>query len=188
MQSGKVTTILILAVALAAAGYAWWHQQKRGDAALQFWGSADAFRVRHGETVELLTLAPMLAEANSADATPTELPLVRDAQRRAWQVRQRHDLSKIRGVLHARQALIEDASFEWSRVAEASPDWQFALRFATAQGTVPGETLLLLDLDGKWAQKTDADAPIVGLGIADGLRTFFADVADDQAADTTAKK
>ena len=57
MNSGKAVTIAMLLIALVAAVVAWWHNAKKGQAALEFWGGDVAYQIRTANDVELWLLS-----------------------------------------------------------------------------------------------------------------------------------
>lgn len=113
-------------------GYAWWSAFQRGRQALELWGSDAAVRIRYAKRVELWELRP--DEPGQADRVR-----IGDLD---FFVTQKTDISKVKGLVHARHALVEDASFLWplppetpDSTEECSPDWQFALHFVGADQT-----------------------------------------------------
>ena len=66
---GKFVILLMIAVAIALSGYAWWHQFQAGRHSAEFWGSADAVHVRYAPRVEFLPLRPHDPTAEPARET-----------------------------------------------------------------------------------------------------------------------
>jgi hypothetical protein len=162
-------TLVIAAMVLAAAGasaFAWWHQYQQGRRALEYWTAEGAKLIRRAPNVELMRLGEPAAPAGEERAFLLGRP-----------VAERQDISRAPGLVHARQALISDTSYLWGTSATATPDWEYALRFADG-----GEEILIaLDLTGGYAGKA-GDTPPLRLGptIQKGLRTFFAEQAGIQ--------
>ena len=168
---GKLLTLLILLIAVLAAALAWWHNMNKGRAALAFWSGSVAHRIRTADSVELWVLA-----------TGDDLVARREdfGGRQFWMA-QVIDISQAPGLVHARQALISDASFDWEATAGATgatgatgagqADWQYAIRF-TSDGQ---STLVLLDLERAWAAQGDHPGRVARLLIADGLQEFLAE-------------
>ena len=121
-MKGRLTIVLIFAVALAMGAYGWWHNFRQGQQSLQFWGSDAAVLIRFAPDVQLLLLDPV-PDSNRRLETL-------DIGQRRLAVIQRVEISQVPGLVHARHALIEDASFDWSTTRlPDQPNWQFALRF-----------------------------------------------------------
>jgi len=134
-MTSRLVIVLIFAIAFGLGGYGWWHNYQQGHRSLQFWGSDSAVLIRYGPRVILLDLGTY-PENNS----PSE-SLDIDGQKFA--VVQRVNIGQVPGLVHARQALIEDASFAWSTKQQPCvPNWQFALRFLDEdqQATVAFDT------------------------------------------------
>lgn len=154
--SGKIVILTILGLALLATGYAWWYQRQRGQQILDFWGAETAFAIRHAKEIELIRLDAGDDEAIS--------------------------LGEARGLIHARQALIVDASYDWESVAnDVTPKWQYALRFSDEEKQT--ESSLWFDLDQELAGNQSGDH-CVKIHIAEGLRKFFEEqVAESDNSD-----
>lgn len=134
MQRGKLVIVIMVAVALAMAGFAWWHRYQQGRRSLALWGPEAAQLIRHAPQVELLTLGDQPPRAGE------ESLVVAD---RMIAIVKREDISRARGLVHARHVLIEDASFDWDAdPADCQGDWGYALRFSKGTNSVT----LLLDL------------------------------------------
>jgi hypothetical protein len=87
----------------------------------------------------------------------------------AWATR---DITQARGILHARQALIEDASYDWSRgLLTERPNWSDALCFSD-QG---GQTVLVFDLTAGLVCQPETGQVASIAPIRAGLREFFAE-------------
>ena len=107
-------------MALALGVYAWWHGFQRGRQSLEFWGEEAALSIRYGEKVAIWNLVP----AGELEAGGLEI----DGNR--FLVSTKRDISKTRGLVHARHALIEDASFvQFDPPSDCRPEWVFALHF-----------------------------------------------------------
>jgi hypothetical protein len=160
LNSGKLLILVILAAALGAAGLAWWHQYQQGRRALTYWGPEGAALIRTAPRVELLNLSLE--------------PLPQSSGERVFDrfVTRRQDISKARGLVHARQALISDASFEWGEPASSDPNWTLALHFSDGGR----EIVVAFDLSRRMAQSTRNDTPVqVGSTLAAGLQAFIAE-------------
>lgn len=134
MQRGKIVILVMVAVAIALASFAWWHRYQQGRRSLQLWGTQSAQLIRHARHVELLTLgtAPPRDGEESLEIEGRQVGIVK-----------REDISATRGLVHARHVLIEDASFDWDRTAaDCGGDWSYALQFSEGKEKVT----LALDL------------------------------------------
>ena len=121
-MKSRLVVVLIFLVAVVMGGYGWWYNFQQGRRSLRLWGSDAAVLIRYAPQVVLLQLE--LARPDERASERLDI----DSQRFAI-VRQ-FEISKVPGLVHARHALIEDASFVWSaRQRACQPNWQFALRF-----------------------------------------------------------
>jgi hypothetical protein len=123
--SGKLIIIGILAVGLVAAGASWWFRYVATHRAAQFWGPEGVRLIRDAPTVYLIKLAT--AEQPHGLVGPTGVA---------------YEISKARGLLHLRNALLEDRSFDWTNLG-AKP---------TGKDTFLGQWELLFLDDGPKAQ------------------------------------
>ena len=126
---GKHVIIFIFGTALVAAIFAWSFQYMRGRRILELWGTDNARLIRvEGEQIQLLSLSSDVDE--SMPARPEPLVLYGES----FTVVDAIEISNAPGIIHARQALIEDASFQWEKPrADCQPDWQYALEFRQKQ-------------------------------------------------------
>lgn len=163
---GKLVIVFIFGTALAAAVFAWTFQYLRGKRVLELWGPRAARLIRvEGDTVWLL----VLEEAPDGDTHPDTAKTMSIADD-TLRVAERIDISQARGLIHARQALIEDASFAWEQPrGNCAARWQYALQFrhgddcaTVAIDTNCGRARLL---------ETGAEASIAP--IAAGMETFL---------------
>ena len=160
----KLLILVIVGLSAVLATFAWWYRWQQGERALSLWGSETAWLIRHAGQVELLRLADPAAVSESADS---EMLLV-DGQRRLIQGRK--VISKARGIQHARQALIEDASFHWDASRDGCPPhWDYLLRFT--EGAL--EASVAIDLDCQRVRLVQGGREVSVAPIADGLRQFL---------------
>lgn len=164
-DAGKLVSVAILTVALAAAAFAWWYQYQHGRRALEYWGAEGAVLIRRAPQVELWRLAPSPTQPTGENAAGERIlgRILLDQR----------DITHARGLVHARQALISDASYRWNAApAPPEPDWDYALRFhdGSRRATV------VLDLDEGYARAPAQSTPLqLGPTITQGLRRFLAD-------------
>ena len=135
LMKSRLLIVLIFAIAFALGGYGWWHNYRQGRRSLQLWGSDSAVLIRYAPQVQLLDLSvspQSNAQSELLDIDGQRLTVVRQI-----------NIEHVPGFIHARHALIEDASFVWSASDQpAAPAWQFALRFLDdgRQATVAFDT------------------------------------------------
>ncbi len=121
-QRGKLVILLMISVAMAMSGYAWWHQFQSGRRSAEFWGTAATIQVRYAPRVEFLRLHRKGEIAEPARETLT----IRGME---YIVGDPFDVTRSRGMVHARHALVDDLSFDWSSRAPETANWEFLLRF-----------------------------------------------------------
>lgn len=198
---GKSLIIGLFIVAFIAAGYAWWHTYHQGTRVLGWWGNEAAYRIRLADDCTLYALGPpSLSNPNGLTAiTPS-------AERRAEQLKlagQTHpvvdqkQIAGLPGFVHARQALIQDASFQWQAASGApgtdtrtglpgdvsGQSFPFALRFVDAEG----QTTLAFDLEHRLLFHQEASKSVqLEPTIVDGLRTYFSEQFPDTLRPTQA--
>jgi hypothetical protein len=136
LDRGKIAVLSMLALAVAAAAFAWAWNARRGARCLAFYGSEAAALIRTAPLVEILEIDP----AASGVA-----------------VTRRIDISRAPGLLNARAALLDDASFDWNSPPAATAAGSTRLvRFAAGQREVllalhPDKRALEVVPDGKLA-------------------------------------
>ncbi len=119
MNQGKLVIVFIFGLSAVMGGYAWWHHYSQGRECVELWGSETGELIRYADKVELLRVAVGGSDAE-ANVSIGEVDYAIVAQR---------DITGTQGLVHARQALIEDASFLWKETPDASPTWNYVLRF-----------------------------------------------------------
>src|SRR5690348_9790168 len=124
--SGKLLIIGILAIAFVAAGTSWWFRYSATHGAATFWGPS-ATLIRDARVVELWK--PVNFHPELRDPT-----LFTDDSE--W-----HDISAAHGLVHLRNALLEDHSFKWPPIKiPTNTDWRqwtLGLRFRDGSTEVP---------------------------------------------------
>lgn len=154
-RSGKLAILAIGITAVALGGFAVWYHYQQGRRILQLWGPESAQRIRHAAEVELLELA----STRDGDSGGAEETMRLGSQE--VRITRRTSITRRPGLVHARHALIQDSSYDWSPQPEdrAAPNWDFALRFRDASGQVTlafdtGRRSVLLIEDGTSARMT----------------------------------
>jgi hypothetical protein len=100
--SGKIIILGILAVAFIAAGTSWWFRYNSTRRAARFWGRELTLLIRDAPEV-ILFRQPSRELIQFVEKNPSRAKFVDPA----------HDISKARGVLHLRNAMLDDRSFVW---------------------------------------------------------------------------
>ncbi len=109
--SGKLVIISILLVALLGAGISWYFRYSATHRAARFWNTGSAVLIRDAPQVTLHRM-PATDEAKSSI-----------------------DISQGRGLMHLRNALLEDHNFVWPELDQAEIavneplDWKWILEF-----------------------------------------------------------
>ena len=124
---GKLVIISIFGVAIAMSIYAWWHNIHTGNQVIEFFGVEDATRLRHADSIELLTIDTdaqgQVNERFNTSAGPSS-------------VRSKQNITNAPGMVHLRHMFIQDHTYRWDQgVTELPPNWAFALRFKDSTGT-----------------------------------------------------
>ena len=149
-------------------GSSWWFRYSATHRAAQFWGPQAAELIRDAPHVTLRSAA---AAADGQDAADADVP---------------RDVSNAKGLTHLRNALLEDASYDWSTAGRADTNWENSLVFEESEGAEP-RVVILLSPDFHWAANGSAADPaghaVSTSPIAEGLQTFFAEQAQDAPAE-----
>src|SRR5437762_2962231 len=143
--SGKLLILAMLLVALMAASASWWFRYSATHHTAQFWGPEAARLIRDAPKVTLRSYDPAVgADADSSNSSA-------------------RDISNARGLIHLRNALLEDSSYDWSAKTPTEPSWNSSLVFEASAGAEP-RAVILFSPDFNWAADGTSDAthrPIV---------------------------
>jgi hypothetical protein len=166
-KSGKRLILGVVAACLVAAIASWWFRYSATHRAAQFWGSQAVALIRDAPHVTLRSDTPSTDAAGGAEA---DVP---------------RDISGAKGLTHLRNALLEDASYDWTAAGQADTDWSSSLVFAAADGAEP-RAVVMFSPDFKWISNGTASDPskqVVSTTaeFAAGLKEFFADEVEAQA-------
>ncbi|MBP87990.1 MAG: hypothetical protein CMJ64_14905 [Planctomycetaceae bacterium] len=124
---GKLVILFIFGLSAVMGGYAWWHHFNQGRKCLELWG---------GEAAALIRYAPVVEAMRFGGASEKSGNVLQIAGK-GIAIEQHVDVSGTPGLVHARHALIEDASFLWKQpVPTESVEWTFALRFVDGEQRV----------------------------------------------------
>lgn len=143
----------MVAVAAGLSIFAAWYRYQAGDAALRFWGKETALQIRSAPRVELLAIEPGAAPENESG----------EAQRAtiggdSYQITRTIDITEARGLIHARHALLEDASLDPAAPPpDAPPAWTRLLRFTDREG---GAALIAIDPETGWLCRVETGGMI----------------------------
>jgi hypothetical protein len=164
---GKLAVLAMLALALAAAAFAWWWNVQSKRQSLAFFGPEAARLIGKAPKVELVSVE-LDAETPAMPRGSDEHISIGDQH---FTVRSRHDVSQAQGLIHARTALLDDASFEWqSPPGEDSPEL-VVVRFADAGR----QTLVALDCPNRQLIRCDTGAKVrLNPKISAGWQQFIA--------------
>jgi hypothetical protein len=168
IATGQLVIVAILTAGVAAAGFAWWYQYHQGRRALAYWGAEGALLVRSAPRVELLVLdrTTLIQDATHEDVFDRA-------------VIERRDISNARGLIHARQALLADASFLAEDTDATPPHWQYALRFRDEAR----ELDVAFDLEtGRLRSSASDEVLRLGPTLKKGLKQFFIEQLASPAA------
>jgi hypothetical protein len=174
--SGKLLIISVFGIALAGAAASWLFRYAATHRAAQFWGP-DAALIRDAWAVEFFVLKGL--DADAPDPTVPQTVVIRGKTR---QIDFRRSVHQARGLVHLRNALLEDHSFDWSSPAELPDvDWRWGLEFSPAdeREPEPRAATIWFSSDCRWAL-TDAtgDSPprvVSCRPIAEGLQKMFSE-------------
>src|SRR3954463_1323997 len=111
--SGKLVIITVLVVAIAGAAFSWFFRYNATHRAAEFWGQRITRAIRDAAVVQVYT-----------PKRPITLPKNQSGERAGFiDDAELHDISSARGLVHSRNALLEDRSFKWP-AEPMSPDIQ----------------------------------------------------------------
>jgi hypothetical protein len=146
--SGRLVIVVLLMLGtMGTVGSTWYrlHSQQRP---IQLWGQGPANLMLNAAIVEAMQLVP----AGSDEAAGAMKHLSFNGQRYA--VVAQREVSGAPEFVHVRQALIHDASFDWSDTGQCKPVWQYGLEFSNGAES----TLVLLAPDCGRALLVDTGA------------------------------
>ena len=173
--SGKWVVLTIFFLAVAMAAFAVWWNYERGRRSLALWGKDGALLIRGAKKVELLRLArDSPAHDKPPEAGKIETAETSERERltcggETYRVMETKDVSQAQGLIHARSAFLDDASFDWTRAPAARAEYGWAVRFSEGTATAT----ILLDVEHRQALLAESGrAAIVVPKITSGWKTF----------------
>lgn len=165
-NQGKWVIVGILVTAVVAASGAWYYQFVQGRRVLEQWGPENALRMRLAPQCTLFALQPSPASTETDTAERQTLSIGGGLHWVTWQ----RELAGTPGFVHARQALIQDASYAWDATTVDTGPWSYALRFVDDAGV----TLLAFDLEHNVIANADTLPQRANIGpISQGLQKYF---------------
>ena len=166
LNSGKLVLVGMITLAVVLATIAVWHRRESTRRPLELWGAEAAGLIAGSSRAELLVLSGVAgAEGDYVEHKGSKIA-----------VQQRYDLKQVRGLVHLRAALVEDASFHWGEQSECQPVWQYGLQFIEGDR----QAIVLLDLDCGVAAVAGRDEIVSIRPIAAGLKQVIAEVQGEQ--------
>lgn len=157
---GLLTIAVILTVAVAAVGWAWWTKYTSMDQAMAYYGAENAKRIRFAETVEIWEIG---LPDEASDTTTIEI------DGKPWPRAEVRDASEWEGMVHARFYLTQDASYLWNGNVGFTPgteSWQAIMVFR--DGT--GETKIAFDFESEQLKLLPDGESVSFHPSGDGLR------------------
>jgi hypothetical protein len=165
--SGKLVIVSIMTVALAAAGASWWFRYTATHRAAKFWGPGVARLIRDAPKVKLLRLG-----------SPNTIGLHSSAIAQYVETADYLDVSKGRGLVHLRNALLEDRSYDWpAQPKKQHSFWSWALRFGDDATDESATILIGADCDN--VTNLTGDHMLSSRPILDALHKMFAHLEHD---------
>lgn len=181
--SGKYVILAVLAVAFIGAAASWFFRYNATHRAAEYWGPEAAQLIRDAPQVKLVK-TPLAGLAPTTDSKAIQATIDSHSI----------DISHARGLLHLRNALLEDANFNWTKGDEPPPQaaddilhWWLNFNDPASGKTVwmtfsencRQVTLMVSQADG-----ISKGTPISTEPIAKGLREIFAEFSEQPASNT----
>jgi hypothetical protein len=134
--SGKLVIITVVVLAVLGAGFSWWYRYSSTRRSARFWGGQNARLIRDAAHVHLVTVGPMGPEhVHEPNAAFADHYHVLDG---LVKVDHRHKVSQAPGLVHLRNELLMDRSFEsHNEVLGADDDWKYGLEFRDLETNPP---------------------------------------------------
>lgn len=152
VSSGKLVVLAMILIAATLAGITVWHHWSKGYASIAYWGAANGENIRYAPVVQLKTDGETF------------------------------NISKARGLVHFRQALIEDASFtQLISMEEIQPQWTHEVVFSWPEKSE--STIVQFDLDKGLLALPEESRLLVAKPdpTRSGLAAFFSDVTSKKS-------
>lgn len=148
LARGSFVILLMCGVALALSIFAAWYRYQAGDAALRYWGRDAALRIRSAPKSKLIFLGEKAVEKEPAAGK--DYQQINDVK---YIITKTIDISDAKGLIHARNALLEDVSLDEHAAPPDEPlGWDRVVEFADVNGKT---TSFAIDLETGWIIRTD---------------------------------
>jgi len=127
VNSGKwIIAVIFVLAALATAGAIWFHYQQN-DRAIRHWGGEAATLIVRAKKIEMFRLAEGETSSGEVLRIGTQQYAISDTA----------DATKARGMIHLRQVLVRNESFDWDTdLSDCDPDWNYGLRFSDGEDSL----------------------------------------------------
>lgn len=122
---------LLFAVLSATGGIV--YQWNRSARPLEFYGTEGAHRIRKAPTVHIVRLERFVEDSAAAPAELTEDVLTLEGQ--TWRMTDRREITRARGLVNIRYALLDRGTYDWDAANDGAPSWAYALEFVEPAGT-----------------------------------------------------
>lgn len=167
--SGKLATLLILALALASAVGAGWYYYRLQHRPLLHWGPSNAQLIVRAPRVWMARLTPVTPVRTARRASlPAKEVLTIDG--RQYAVTGWKEISRARGLANIRHMFINDHAYDWTRPpVRATTNWRYVLRF---EGGAQRCTLVM-DAQADAVQLLESGRIVSMAPAAAGLRAFL---------------
>jgi hypothetical protein len=171
-QSGTKLVILLVGLALIAGATSWWYRYESAHQATTYWGNEAARLIAQPAEVEAFDLSLLGAES----ALPKGAEVL-DLGRK-YQAGEPRTLTNARGMVHLRNALMSDRSYEWGTAVDpVEVDWRWCLRFFESSGEV--RIVLSADLATLGRVVAGGVPPVKALScrpLTESLQFYFVDL------------
>jgi len=152
MQRGRLVILLMLTIGILAGAVSVWVHYQAGRRALKYWGPVGALLLRDADRVRLTRLQP------ATDAADVKFKGIAN---RDWEAQQTVDVSHRAGVLHIREALLHDSTFDWKAgPGNCQPESLFLFVFQSGED----ELEVILDTECGWLRsKKGSSSPEISI-------------------------
>jgi hypothetical protein len=181
-SSGAWAAAILVFAGGTAACLAWWYNLSRTRHALDFWGPEAVSLIRDAPLVAAWHISFPLRGNTTADL---DHALLHPETGAAADVRKVHDISRAKGLVHLRHALLDDRSFDWKNAGVEPENLHYALTFQQ------GDSRLVIYFSDDFSRLTtsprgtaahNASRPkhISTEPMAGGLKKYFSQVFGDK--------
>ena len=173
MNQGRVIILGMLVLGCAVGGLSVWLHHEMSRRPLDWWSSEARELIQTAPRVDALRLAPPPANAEDAGN------VVAIGREQYSVVSRIKNLEGMDGMAHLRDALLEDANFDWTAAPPAKPPrWQYGLELRDGQRRLT----VVFDFSAGVIGSTDSDRTLKIAKVAQGWQEFFAERFPETAA------